>query len=313
MTSAGSDRIVVALGGNALEGSPGDVREQAEGARRAFAGLAPLFDARHVLITHGNGPQVGNLLLRVEARTEGVPLPPLPLDTCVADTIGGLGYLLARELRSVLAEAGSDRSVAAMITTTVVGSLTEAPRKPIGSAWRADERERLEARGWEMREDARGALRRVVPSPEPIQILEIDVVRELFDAGIAVIAGGGGGVPVRRSPGGRWEGVEAVVDKDLVAARLATGLRADILMILTDVENACVGYRTPDQRPLARVDVRELRALRVAGAFGEGSMAPKVEAACRFVESGGARAVICHLDRALDGIAGTSGTQVTAG
>jgi len=312
MVTPDPGRIVIALGGNALEGAPGDVHAQAAAARRAFIGLSPLLDAPHLLITHGNGPQVGNLLLRVEAPIEGHWLPPLPLDTCVADTIGGLGYLLTRELRSVLGSGRSQRPVAAIITTTVVGSLDGAPRKPIGSTWQPQDRAMLESRGWEVREDVTGALRRVVPSPSPVDILEIDVIRQLFDAGVAVVAGGGGGVPVRWADEGFWVGVEAVVDKDLVAAILAAEVEAELLMILTDVEQAYVGFRSSEERPLGDIGVRHLRALHAGGAFGEGSMAPKVEAACRFVESGGGRAVICHLDRALQGIAGTSGTQVTA-
>lgn len=305
------DRVVIALGGNALEGVPGDVAAQTLAARRALDGLRPLLAARHVLISHGNGPQVGTLMLRSEAAVEGYDLPALPLDTCVADTIGGLGYMLARELRSVLATGGRTRPVVGLITTTLVGALSDAPRKAIGPKCRRDDIPRLLARGWELREDG-GRVRRVVPSPQPVEVLEIDVIRQLFEAGVVLVAGGGGGVPVVIQPDGSLAGVEAVVDKDLVASLIAIEVRAELLLILTDVEQAFTGYGTPDQRALSRIGVGSLRRMLAAGAFGEGSMAPKVEAACGFVEAGGSRAVICHLDQAPLGAAGQAGTQVVA-
>lgn len=305
-------RVVVALGGNALESAPGDVFGQAEAARRAFAALAPVLTARHLLITHGNGPQVGNLLLRSEAKTQGVPLPPLPLDTCVADTVGGLGYLLGRELRSELEHVGHARDVAVIVTSTLVGDTDGARRKPIGGRWSLAEADALTARGWEVRDMGDGTVRRVVPSPDPIEVLEAPIVARLFDDGVAVIAGGGGGVPVRRGADGALEGAEAVVDKDLVSALLAIRVSAELLMILTDVPRVYVGFGTPEQAPIERIGSREARDLIARGAFGEGSMAPKVEAACRFVDGGGSRAVICHLDDAAAGLAGTGGTQVVA-
>lgn len=305
-------RIVIALGGNALEGAPGNVADQTHAARRALESLRPILQAPHVLISHGNGPQVGTLMLRAEAAVAGYDLPVLPLDTCVADTIGGLGYMLGRELRSVLKSEAAPREVAALITTTLVGALEHAPRKPIGPQCSKDELPAMSARGWELREDERGRIRRVVPSPEPLGILESGVICQLFEAGVVLVAGGGGGVPVRIDEDGSYVGVEAVVDKDLIAAIIAIELRADLLMILTDVDQAYAGYGTPSQRPLATLKVGELRSFLDAGAFGEGSMAPKVLAACRFVEAGGPRAVICHLERATQGAAGTTGTQVVA-
>lgn len=313
MRTAGSpERIVIALGGNALEGAPGNVADQAAAARRALAGLRPILGASHVLVSHGNGPQVGTLMLRVEAAVEGYDLPPLPLDVCVADTIGGLGYMLARELRGVFSDASRPRDVAALITTTLVSALERAPRKAIGPRCSPSDVPRLRSRGWELREDEQGRVRRVVPSPQPIRILEIEVIRQLYESGVVLVAGGGGGVPVMEGAAGALIGVEAVVDKDLVAALMAIELKADLLMILTDIEQAYAAFGTPEQRPLSKIDVAALRALLVAGAFGEGSMSPKVEAACRFVEAGGPRAVICHLDRATDGAAGIAGTQVVA-
>lgn len=311
-SSVPPERVVVALGGNALEGDPGDVRAQAAAARRALASLDDILQAPHLLLSHGNGPQVGALLLRGEAVVEGQSLPALPLDICVADTIGGLGYMIGRELRGALAASGLQRSVAALVTTTVVGPPGPAPRKAIGPAWASSEEARLRARGWELREDRRGGLRRLVASPTPIRVLEIDVIRHLFEIGVVLVAGGGGGVPVIETEGGAFVGVEAVVDKDLVAAYIATQVDANLLMILTDIENAYMHYGSDAQAPIEDIEVRELRALLEEGAFGEGSMAPKVEAACRFVETAGGRSVICHLGQARAGAAGTAGTQVHA-
>lgn len=305
-----AERVVVALGGNALESAPGDVVGQADAARRAFRALAPVLASPHLLVTHGNGPQVGNLLLRSEARTEGVPLPPLPLDTCVADTVGGLGYLLSRELRTVLAESGPTREVVALVTSTLVGDIATAPRKAIGGRWPVAGSDELRRKGWELREVGEDAVRRLVPSPDPLEVLEAGIITRLFDEGVAVIAGGGGGVPVQRAADGSLLGAEAVVDKDLVSALLANRVRADLLMILTDVDRAYTGFGTPEVAPIDEITITDARALLAAGAFGEGSMAPKVEAACRFVEGGGRRAVICHLDAAADASAGRAGTQV---
>jgi len=310
----GVDRLVVALGGNALEGADGCVQDQAIAVRRALEQLMPvIIRTPHVLISHGNGPQVGNLLLRSEATSKAGVLPPLPLDTCVADTIGGLGYLVSRELRSALAQHSSERDVVALITTTRVSVREGSPRKPIGQVYPDDKAAELAPLGWTTMRLPRGGVRRTVPSPPPEAVLESESLRMLYDAGVIVIAGGGGGVPVSRTkatPG--WVGVEAVVDKDLVSGLLAAGLGADLLLILTDVDSVCLDFGSESQRPIHRMDVEEARRHLEDQAFGEGSMAPKVEAACRFVESGGKRAVICHLDAALSGLRGEAGTQVLA-
>jgi carbamate kinase len=267
-------------------------------------------DTHHVLITHGNGPQVGNLLLRSESSVDAGILPALPIDTCVADTIGGLGYLITRELRSLL---GDTREIAALITTTSVDLVGVLPTKPIGKVYDVSLSDQLTARGWSIVSVPAGGLRRSIASPEPQAVLEIQTVRMLFDAGVVVVAGGGGGVPVTWSEKeGRWNGADAVVDKDLVSALIGNQLEAEVLLILTDIETAFVDYGTPQQRPIHNADVAEMRRYIESGAFGQGSMGPKVEAACRFIEGGGRLATICHLAQAHEGMAGLAGTRVTA-
>ncbi|MCZ7527023.1 MAG: carbamate kinase [Acidimicrobiia bacterium] len=291
--------------------------EETQALGAAFEVLAPAIGSvDRVLLTHGNGPQVGNLLLRSELSVEAGVLPGLPLDTCVADTAGGLGYLVGRELANALARAGTRRETVAIVTRTAVRPLVageDVPLKPIGHELPADRRLELEARGWTVVELPNGSVRRVVPSPEPLGVLELATIRSAFERGTVVIAGGGGGVPVCTAPDGSIVGVEAVVDKDLVSALLALELRADTLLILTDVECVFLDYGGPAERPLGEIDVASLRRFQRAGSFGEGSMNPKVEAVARFVEGGGRRGVVCALGDAALGLAGRSGTQVVAG
>lgn len=308
------ERLVIALGGNALS-EPGsrrsDVGGQAEAARQAFGDLAALIaSGARILITHGNGPQVGNLLARSELSVDVRHMPPLPLDTCVADTAGGLGYTLARELRNELSQLGAEREVATVLTEVLVSSADVRPTKPIGEEFPATERPNLERRGWHVAGTASGMVRRVVASPEPLEVLELTAIRALFDLGVATIAGGGGGVPVSRTEGGDFRGVEGVVDKDLVSALLATRLDADALMILTNVAGAFLDFGEDGERAIGSVGVDELRDWQGEGRFGEGSMRPKVEAVLRFVEATGKRGVICSLDAATAGLRGEAGTQV---
>lgn len=308
------ERLVIALGGNALS-EPGsrrsDVGGQAQAARQAFSDLAALLaSGARILITHGNGPQVGNLLARSELSVDVRQMPPLPLDTCVADTAGGLGYTLARELRNELSRLGAEREVATVLTEVLVGSSDVRPTKPIGEEYPATERQNLERRGWQVADTSSGMVRRVVASPEPLEVLELAAIRALFDLGVATIAGGGGGVPVSRPDGGDFHGVEGVVDKDLVSALLAIRLQADALMILTNVAAAYLDFGQEGERAIGSVSVGELRGWQAEGRFGEGSMRPKVEAVLRFVEASGKRAVICALDEAVAGLRGESGTQV---
>src|SRR5512147_2070257 len=279
-------RAVAALGGNAFvaRGAPLTMEGQFQFARDALAHLAPLFAPDvELLVTHGNGPQVGHELIRVE-HSEGIAYA-LPLDVCVAETQGELGYVLTRTLRDVFAAQGIFRPVAALVTQVEIDPGDPAfasPTKAVGPVLDAAQTEALRKRGVAVRDDAGRGPRRVVPSPEPRRVLEAEVMRQLLARGAAVVAAGGGGVPVARGPGG-FRGVEAVVDKDLTAALLA-----DVLCAFTD-------YRTPRQAPVGRIRASRARELLAAGHFAPGSMAPKVEACARFAGKPGRRAIICDL------------------
>ncbi len=283
-------RVVVALGGNAMIAPDGRARpeDQRAAVERAALPLRRVLDAGHQLVvTHGNGPQVGNLLVKNELAADVVP--PVPLDWCGAQTQGTIGALLLGVL---------PRS-AALVSRTLVDAADPGfrhPSKPIGRYLPADEARRMVEHGQSWEDRGTRGWRRVVASPEPLALLDVDAAAALLDAGFTVVCSGGGGIPVVAEPGGRYRGVEAVVDKDLTAALLAATLRADVLVIATDVEAACTGYGTSDERPLGRVSVAELRTLAARGEFAGGSMAPKVEAACRFVERGGVLAAITSLD-----------------
>lgn len=314
---AATRQLVIALGGNALsetESHRSSVSDQAGAARQAFAAIADvMLESERVLVVHGNGPQVGSLLMRSDISVEVQHLPPLPLDTCVADTAGGLGYTLSRELRNALEAADLTRDIAAVVTSVLVDESDEPPTKPVGQSYPVERRAALEERGWSLVETPEGRLRRVVLSPTPVRVLELSPIRRLYEAGVIVIAGGGGGVPVRVGSDGQLQGVEGVIDKDLIACLLGRELRADTLLILTNVERVALGYGTPDERPLDRVTAPELRALQREGHFPPGSMGPKVEAALRFVESGSGEAIISSLDAAALALAGETGTRVVAG
>lgn len=304
-------RVVVALGGNALtvsdEGSP-SVVDEAQAAATAFDLIAPvLATTPHLLITHGNGPQVGTLLLRAELSTRAAGLPRLPLDSLVADTAGGIGYLLARELRNALRRRGATRKVATVLTQILVEPSDSDPTKPIGPRYARTDPP-VDAAQYRAVSD--GRVRRVVASPPPVEVLELDAIRALFDSGVLTIAGGGGGVAVQHDPIG-YRGVEAVIDKDLTSSLLARLLDASLLLILTNIDAVRVNFGTEQERPIGDISVPELQQLLHEGAFGEGSMEPKVEAALTFAESQpGRRSVICHLRDAQRGLDGGAGTQV---
>jgi len=266
---------------------------------------------REVLLTHGNGPIVGNILIRNEAASDRIP--PMPLDICGADSQGGIGYMLQQTLRNVLDERGLDRPVAALVTQVVVRADDPAfqnPQKPIGPFYTREQAERLaREKGWVVREDSQRGYRRVVPSPKPVEILETPVVRTLLDAGVVVIAAGGGGVPVCRD-GGRLRGVEAVVDKDRASAVLATALGAERLVIVTAVDAVYRDFGTPRARPLPVLHTREAREMLEAGQFPPGSMGSKIEAALDFLEAGGREVVICQPEDIVEAIAGRRGTRI---
>jgi len=309
-------RVLVALGGNALSSPDGRARpeDQIAAAGRAAEGLADLVAAGHeVVVTHGNGPQVGNLLVKNEIAASVVP--PVPLDWCVAQTQATIGVILANALELALEARGAHRPVAALVTRTLVAAddpgLLE-PSKPIGRYLPREEAQTLIDHGEVWRDFGDKGWRRVVASPEPREILDVPAVLAMVASGYVVIAGGGGGVPVvRGGADARLRGVEAVIDKDLAAAVLADAVAADALLIATDVPHVLLDYGTPQERPLGRTALEELQAHADAGEFGAGSMGPKVEAALRFARRTGRQASICSLDDIVPALAGDAGTTVS--
>ena len=309
-------RVVIALGGNAMTAPDGRARSEDQIAAIARA-AEPIADVvmsgAQVALTHGNGPQVGNLLVKNELAAAVVP--PVPLDWCGAQTQGTIGAMLLNAVGRSLAARGSTVAVAALVTRTRVDADDPhfaEPSKPIGRYLpEAEARVMIEhGQVWEDR-GAKG-WRRVVASPEPQEILDAPAVAALLAAGYVVVSAGGGGIPVVRDPDGAVLGVEAVIDKDLSAALLARSIGADVLVIATDVPAVSLDRGTPSERALGAVAVGELRRYFAEGQFERGSMGPKVDAVCRFVEAGGGRAAITSLESIAEAVTGTAGTVVTA-
>jgi carbamate kinase len=310
------ERVVVALGGNALlrRGAPDTYEEAYAAARGAAERIADIAaDGWEVVVTHGNGPQVGRILMQQEAAAGQVH--PMPLDVCGAESQGQIGYLLQVTIGDVFFERGMERPVATVLTLTRVKPDDPAFRNPtkfVGPYFDEVQAKRLEAeRGWVMRADPHGGFRRVVPSPSPYSIVETPVIRQLVADGVIVIASGGGGVPVVEE-GPRLIGKEGVVDKDLAAAILAREVEATTLLILTDVPKVQRGFGSLMPEDIDRMTVAEARALQKSGEFGAGSMGPKVEAAVGFVEGEGRRAFIGTLDDAPAVLRGEGGTAIVA-
>ncbi|MFN2388864.1 MAG: carbamate kinase [Actinomycetota bacterium] len=313
-----SPLVVVALGGNAMQDPRGDDSVEGDFARTAETArnLARLVarEGCRLVVTHGNGPQVGNHLLRSELANRHAGVPLLPLEVCVADTQGGMGYMLQQCLTNALHEQDLGAVVVSVVTLVVVDEKDPAfarPDKPVGEMIPAEQVEELQALGWQLKEDrVRSGWRRVVASPDPKEIVEAEAIRSLVQQGIVVIAAGGGGIPVVQRPSGELAGVGAVVDKDLASALLASDLEADALLILTDVEHVAVGYGSPAERPIESLTVAEARAHQATGEFAPGSMAPKVEALCRFVERTGNVGLIAAIAQAEHALSGSTGTRI---
>lgn len=307
-------RVVVALGGNALspEGGTGTVAEMRAAIAATCVALADLVERGvSLVVTHGNGPQVGRILLQQEYAAQHVP--PMPMDVCGAQSQGQIGYLLSQELDSELRRRKCDKRVLCLVTSVVVDGRDPAfrrPTKPVGPSYERPVAQKIAhetGHVFQIMPDRRW--RRVVASPLPLRFVEQAALTEVIDAGHVVVAAGGGGVPVVEV-GDAIRGVEAVVDKDYSAALLARLVQADLLLILTAVERVQVGFGTPRARAVGRLNVAEARALLDAGEFPEGSMGPKVEACCAFVAGGGPRAVIASLRQAADAVFGDAGTSV---
>ena len=303
---------MLALGGNAMTNADGRARveDQIAAAEVAMAAVAELIAHDvEVVITHGNGPQVGNLLVKNELAAAVVP--PVPLDWCGASTQATLGFVLMDALDTALAARGVEKRSAAIVTRALVDPNDPGfvkPTKPIGRFLPADEARLLVEHGevWEDRGEK--GWRRVVASPEPLDILDAPAVLELIRAGFVVVANGGGGIPVVRRADGSLSGVEAVIDKDLGAALLGVLVGADVLVVATDVPQAVLRYGTPEAEPLGRVTLSQMQAYAEEGHFASGSMGPKVDAVCRFVQGTDLPAVITSLDRIVDAVTDVGGT-----
>ncbi len=310
-------RAVIALGGNAIipAGHQGTIEEQRDITQKTMAQVAGMLEEGYELaLTHGNGPIVGNILLRNESAKSIVP--PMPLDVCGADSEGGLGYMIQQSLYNEFALRNLPFHVITLITQVEVSPDDIAfnkPSKPIGPFYNAFEAELMESdKGWHMVEDAGRGYRRVVPSPEPLDIIEKEAVRSLVESGFIVIAGGGGGVPVLRSPDGQLKGAEVVIDKDKVAGLLAELIGATELILVTNVSRLALDYRKPTQRLLEKLTASELDTYYQEGQFPAGSMGPKVEAILRFLKKGGKKALITNPDELLQAVRGEAGTLITA-
>jgi len=306
--------LVIALGGNAIlqAGQPGAFEEQSANIDASCGSIARLVDdGCRVVITHGNGPQVGNILIQNEAAS--AEIPPMPMDACGAESQGLIGYMLERSLDNRLRCLGREVPVCALLTETEVDPADPAfasPSKPVGPFYSEDRAKALVLeKGYVMHEDAGRGWRRVVPSPDPKRVVQSEVVRSLLRDGVLVICSGGGGIPVARDDSGAYHGVEAVVDKDLAASVLAADVGADVLMMLTDVEKVYLHYRTPGQTALHRVSVADMTRYLGEGHFKAGSMGPKVDAGLRFARGGGL-AMIAHLQEIEPALRGETGTWI---
>lgn len=308
------ETIVIALGGNAIlqPGQKGTDKEQIENVYKTCKQIASLIkEGYRVVVTHGNGPQVGNILIQNGAGADKVPA--MPLDICGAESQGLIGYMMQQQLTNILNDMGIKAPVVTVVTQMVVDRNDPAfdkPTKPVGPFYSKEYAESAMAERKEhWIEDAGRGWRKVVPSPNPIKIVEIEPILDLINNGCIVIANGGGGIPVVEE-NGRYTGVEAVIDKDFGGERLAFYVKADTFMILTDVPKVYINYNKPDQKALDTITVAEVENYQKEGHFKAGSMGPKVEACRRFVVNGGKNAIITSLDTAIDALKGAAGTRI---
>ena len=312
-----TETLVIALGGNAITrpGERGTIPQQFAHTAETLEHLVPLFRSdRRIVITHGNGPQIGNILIRSEEGERRVP--PLPLDTCVSDSQGGMGYLIQRVADDMFRREGIRRECATVITQVVVDRNDPDfahPSKPVGSFHSPEELEKLrvEKPHWRMKEIEPGRWRRVVPSPRPLDILEKESIAAMLAAGVIVVACGGGGIAVAWD-GPKLVGVEGVIDKDLASCLLAKQVRANRLIIVTSVDQVATAYHKPEQQWLSNITIECARRYLEAGEFPPGSMGPKIEAAIDFIENGGEECIITSTERVAEAVEGKAGTHIVA-
>ncbi len=309
-----SKTALVAVGGNSLirAGEKGTIAEQLANAHRTAQAMIGLIRLGYgLVITHGNGPQVGAQLLRSERASDVVY--GQSLDVCGAASQGEIGYLLEQSLRNELAAAALDIPVVSLITQTLVSADDPAmrhPSKPIGPFYsRSDAEEKKRSLGWHIVEDAARGYRRVVPSPEPVEIVELDIIRALVERSVLVVSTGGGGIPVMLVDG-QLQGVDAVIDKDRASALLASQLGVDLFAISTDTDYVYLNYKKPDQTPLTCVTAAQLEQYLAAGHFPPGNMGPKIESVLHFLQSGGKEAVISSFEHLCEAVAGSAGTRI---
>ena len=310
-------RLVIALGGNAIipAGQEGTYEQQTAITGETMKQVARLAaDGNHVVMTHGNGPVVGNIVLRNDAGMSIHGIPVMPMFVCGADSQGGLGYMLQQSLQNALSEIGLDIPVATVVTQVLVDRGDPAfadPVKPIGPFYDEEEARLLrDENGWTIVRDAGRGWRRVVPSPVPKEVIEWEAIRTLVDAGVLTIATGGGGVPVIRNDEGLLEGVDAVIDKDRASALLGGLIGAEVLIIVTQVEKVCIRFGQPDEEALDVMTADQARNLLAEGEFPPGSMGPKIESAVTFLDSGGQSVIITSPEHILGALAGDRGTTI---
>jgi len=304
---------VVALGGNSLlrGNEAGTIEDQEKNTFKTCLCLVELIKRGYSLvITHGNGPQVGNILLRNEAGYNNYKIPKMPLDICVADSQGGIGYMIERQMYNALSEAGLDNNIITIVTQVLVDKSDAAflkPQKPVGAFYLKEEAELLSrANNWAFMEDPRKrGWRRVVASPQPQDIMNKSIIKELAEAGNIVIAGGGGGIPVYFDENEKLCGIEAVIDKDLASSLLACKIRADEFYILTDVPKVCINFQKPNEKMLDIIKLAEAKKYFFQGEFAAGSMGPKIQAAINFLENGGRETIITEAEQLLNDNCGT--------
>jgi carbamate kinase len=308
-------KAVIALGGNAISSTgKEDIHEQFANTRKSLEGIVELIQEKfNLAITHGNGPQVGNALLRVERTARDIPV--LPLGVIVADTEGGMGYMIEQSLQNRLYRLGIKRDVVTIITQVIVDPEDPSiinPTKFIGPFYTKKQAENLrKIFNWVIKEDSGKGFRRVVPSPIPRSIVNKRIIQHLVDQGVIVVTAGGGGIPVYIELDGTFEGIDAVVDKDRASAVLAHDIDAQTLIFLTNVENVYLNYNTPEQIELGQITVAAVKEYLAEGQFPPGNMGPKIEAAISFLESGGYEVIITSLDKAKRALWRTAGTRIT--
>ena len=309
-------KLVIALGGNALQeaGKPATAQAQLEVVEKTSEYIADIVERGYeVIVAHGNGPQVGRIVIQNEVASASTPA--MPFDVCGAMSQGMIGYHIQQGLSKVLRHRGINKNVVTIVTQVVVDKddpKFKAPSKPIGPFYTEEEAKAIAAeKGYTMKEDAGRGWRRVVASPLPVEIVELDAVKTLNDAGFVVVTVGGGGIPVVKNEDGSLTGVAAVIDKDLASERLGEDIDADILLILTAVEKAYINFGKENQKALDTITSKEAREYANEGHFAPGSMLPKIDAACRFAESKKGRcAIITSLDKAVDALNGLTGTRI---